>query len=346
MFMAPPAMYHVPEDSSMPQPITRSERLHPEVRALLEAIDAQGAPPLETLDPVTARASRLEPMKALGGDPDVLGRVEDLSAPGPGGDIPLRVYAIEHGGTRPGLVYFHGGGFVFGNLDTHDAVCRAIAKESGAVVISVDYRLAPEHKFPAAVEDSYAATLWVANNASALGIDPEAISVGGDSAGGNLATVVAMRWRNAGRPGLVSQVLVYPVTDVSSLETGSHLDFAEGYFLTRAAMHWFTGHYIPSPDLTRHPEASPLLAEDVSGLPPALVITAEFDPLRDEGEAYAQRLREAGVPVTVSRYPGMVHGFVSMRGVLAGGRQAVQEVAEFTRSLGKPRPSNELAALA
>jgi acetyl esterase len=330
----------------MPQPIKRSERLHPEVRALLEFMDTQGAPPLETLDPATARAERLEPMKLLGGEPDVLGRVEDLSVPGPGGNVPIRVYASENGGIRPALVYFHGGGFVFGNLDTHDAACRAIAKQSGTVVISVDYRLAPEHKFPAAVEDAYAATIWVAENAAELGIDPRCISVGGDSAGGNLATVVAIRCRDAGGPTLASQVLVYPVTDVSSFETDSHRDFAEGYFLTRAAMQWFTGHYLPSADLIRHPEASPLLAPDVSSLPPALVITAEFDPLRDEGEAYAQRLREAGVPVTVSRYPGMVHGFVSMRGVLAGGRQAIQEVAEFTRSIAESRAGGELAAQA
>jgi acetyl esterase len=320
--------------------------LHPEVRVLLEAMDAQGAAPLETLDPITARADRLEPMKALGGEPDVLGRVEDLSVPGPGGNVLLRVYASEHGGIRPALIYFHGGGFVFGNLDTHDAACRAIAKESGAVVISVDYRLAPEHKFPAAVEDSYAATIWVRQNAAKLGIDPGCISVGGDSAGGNLATVVAIRCRDAGGPALASQVLIYPVTDVSSFDTDSHRDFAEGYFLTRAAMNWFTGHYVRSADVTRHPEVSPLLAPDVSGLPPALVITAEFDPLRDEGEAYAHRLRQAGVPVTISRYPGMVHGFVSMRGVLAGGRQAIQEVAEFTRSIAKSRGGGERAAQA
>jgi acetyl esterase/lipase len=330
----------------MPQPITRSERLHPEARALLEMMDAQGAPPLEAQDPATARANRLEPMKALGGQPDVLERVEDLSVPGPGGGVPIRLYATGNGGLRSALVYFHGGGFVFGNLDTHDAVCRAIAKQSGAVVISVDYRLAPEHKFPVAVEDSYAATIWVARNAANLGIDPQCISVGGDSAGGNLATVVAMRCRNAGGPALASQVLIYPVTDVSSLETNSHRDFAEGYFLTRAAMDWFTGHYLPSADSARHPEASPLLAPDLGGLPPALIITAEFDPLRDEGEAYAERLQQAGVPVTMSRYPGMIHGFVSMMGVLAGGRRAIQEVAGFTRLVAKPRVTGELAAQA
>ncbi len=323
----------------MPEPTTRSERLHPEARALLEMMDAQGAPPLETQDPVEARAVRLEPMKMLGGEPVALGRVEDLSIPGPHGDIPLRIYATQSGGLRPALVYFHGGGFVFGNLDTHDAVCRAIAKESDAVVISVDYRLAPEHKFPAAVDDAHAATVWVASNAERLGIDARSIAVGGDSAGGNLATVVAMRCRDAGGPALAAQVLLYPVTNSSSFDTASHRDFGDAYFLTRPAMQWFTGHYLASPDQKRDPEVSPLLAPNLSGLPPALVITAEFDPLRDEGEAYAHRLQQAGVPVTISRYPGMIHGFVSMRGVLAGGRQAIQEAAAFTRSASRQSAS-------
>jgi acetyl esterase len=194
-------MYHDSEDFRMPQSITRSERLHPEVRALLEMIDAQGAPPLETQDPVEARNTRVDAMKMMGGEPDMLGYVENLSipgpGPGPGGEIPVRVYAVERGGAlRPALVYFHGGGFVFGNLDTHDAVCRAIAKESGAVVISVDYRLAPENKFPAAVEDSYAATVWVAANAERLGIDGHRIAVGGDSAGGNLAMQAGQLYRH------------------------------------------------------------------------------------------------------------------------------------------------------
>jgi acetyl esterase len=197
------------------------------------------------------------------------------------------------------------------------------------VVISVDYRLSPEVKFPAAVDDSYAATIWVAANADRLGIDARRIAVGGDSAGGNLATVVAMRCRDAGGPALALQLLIYPVTDLSSFETASHRELADGYFLTRAAMDWFTGHYLASEDQKRHPEVSPLLAQDLSGLPPALIITAEFDPLRDEGEAYAQRLQQAGVSVTATRYPGMIHAFVSMRGVLSGGRQAIQEAARF-----------------
>jgi acetyl esterase len=327
----------------MPESITRSERLHPEVRALLDLMDAQGAPPLESQDPAEARASRVEGMKMLGGQPIELARVEDLSIPGPGGDLPIRIYSTEpvgpsgDGGLRPALVYLHGGGFVFGNLDTHDAVCRALAKESGAVVISVDYRLAPENKFPAAVNDSYAATLWVAANAERLGIDAHRISVGGDSAGGNLAAVIALRCRDAGGPALAGQVLLYPVTDYTTYETDSHRDFADGYFLTRAAMDWFTDHYLASADQKRHPEVSPLLAANLSGLPPALVITAEFDPLRDEGEAYARRLQEAGVPVSVTRYPGMIHAFVSMHGLVSGGREAIKEAAAFTQS--SPRKS-------
>jgi acetyl esterase len=325
-------MYHQSEDLSMAQ-IVRSERLHPEARILLEMMDAQAAPPLESLDPVEARASRLEPMKMLGGQPEALGRVEDRSIPGPGGDLPVRIYASEAGGLRPALVYFHGGGFVFGNLDTHDAVCRALAKESDAVVISVDYRLAPENKFPAAVEDSHAATLWVAANAAGLGIDARRIAVGGDSAGGNLAAVVAIRCRDAGGPALALQVLLYPVTDFSTFETASHRELAEGYFLNRAGMDWFSAQYLASENQKRDAEVSPLLARDLNGLPEALVITAEFDPLRDEGEAYAQRLRQAGVPVAMTRYPGMIHGFVSMRGVLSGGREAIREAGEAIRSM-------------
>jgi acetyl esterase len=316
----------------MPETLNRSDRLHPEARALLEMMDAQGAPPLELQDPVEARLARIEPMKLLAGEPDVLGRVEDLTIAGPGGDLPVRIYAAEHGGIRPALIYFHGGGWVLCNLDTHDGVCRALAKESGCVVVSVDYRLAPEHKFPAAVEDAYAATVWVAANAGRLGIDVDRIAVGGDSAGGNLATVVATRCRDAGGPALAAQLLLYPVTDLSSFETESYRELPEGYFLTRTSMQWFSGHYLASPDQARHPEASPLLSSNLTALPPALIVTAEFDPLRDEGEAYAERLRAAGVTVTLTRYPGMIHGFVSMRGAVSGGRQAIQEAAGFLQS--------------
>lgn len=318
----------------MPRPITRSERLHPEARAVLELLDAQGAPPLESLSPAEARIGSAKRYKLFGGEPEALDRVENLSVPAPGREVPVRLYARERGGTRPALIYFHGGGFVLGNLETHDSICRSLAKESGAVVIAVDYRLAPENKFPAAVEDAHAVTKWVGANAEKVGIDPRRIAISGDSAGGNLATVIAMRCRDAGGPALALQVLIYPVTDLSSFDTASSREMAEGYFLGRAEMAWFGRHYLASPEIALQPEASPLLAPDLSRLPPALVITAEFDPLRDEGEEYATRLQQAGVPVMLTRYPGMIHGFVVMRGALRAGQKAIQEVADFVRTGG------------
>lgn len=317
----------------MPEAITRSERLNPAVRALLEMLDAQAPPRIESLTVEEARRTRAEGFKKLGGPPVALGRVEDLRIPGPGGEILLRLYAGEEGGLRPGVVFFHGGGFVIGDLDTHDSLCRTLAKESGAVVVSVGYRLAPENRFPAAVEDAHAATVWIAENAEKLGIDARKIAVCGDSAGGTLSTVVAARCRDAGGPRLAAQVLFYPVTDVSRFDSGSYCDFAENYLLTRKAMQWFAGHYLGEAGDGRNPEASPLLAGDLRGLPPTLVITAEFDPLRDEGEAYAQRMKEAGAPVTMTRYPGMVHGFATMLGVLEDGHKAIREAAEYVRGM-------------
>lgn len=318
----------------MPERITRSERLQPEARAVLELMDAQAAPALESLSAAEARIGSVKRFKLFGGEPEALDRVENLSVPAPGRDIPVRVYARERGGLRPALIYFHGGGFVLGNLDTHDPICRSLAKESGAVVIAVDYRLAPENKFPAAVEDAHAATKWVGANAEKLGIDARRIAISGDSAGGSLATVTAMRCRDAAGPTLALQVLIYPVTDLSSFDTASYRDLAEGYFLSRAGMAWFARQYLPSPEMALQPEASPLLAPNLSRLPPALVITAEFDPLRDEGEDYASRLQQAGVPVTLTRYPGTIHGFVVMRGALRAGQKAIQEVSDFVRTGG------------
>ncbi len=312
--------------------ITRSERLHPAVRAILEMMDQQGGPPMESFEPAQFRQNPREGLAALRGAPEPLARVEDLTIPGPGSDLPIRVYSDGAGGLPPALVYFHGGGFLFGDLESHDSVCRALAKDSGAVIIAVDYRLAPEHQFPAGVDDAYAATRWVAANAERLGIDARNISVGGDSAGGNLATVVAMRCRDAGGPSLAAQILIYPVTDQSSFETESHRQFGEGYFLGRSGMQYLTRHYLANPDLVTHPEVSPLLASNLGGLPPALVITAEFDPLRDEGEAYAWRLEQAGVPVALHRYDGMIHGFVSMHGIIPDGRKAIQVVGEAIAS--------------
>jgi acetyl esterase len=220
------------------------------------------------------------------------------------------------------------------DLDTHDTVCRAIARRAGAVVVAVDYRLSPEYRFPAAVQDSYAATGWVAANAGRLRIDPRRIAVGGDSAGGNLSAVMCLKSREEGGPALALQVLVYPVTNLASFDTPSYSEFAAGYYLTRAEMEWFRGHYLARTEDAQSPYASPLLAPDLRGLPPALVITAECDPLRDEGEAYAKRLAEAGVEVTCTRYAGMIHPFFSLGGAFSQGRRAIEQVAAAVRECG------------
>jgi acetyl esterase len=309
------------------------EKVYPEVRALLEAADAEGAPPLESLSPEDARKAAAEALAPMSGEPAAVARVEDLRIPGPGGPVRIRVYTPAGPGPFPALVYFHGGGWVLCDLETHDNVCRAISRSAGAVVVAVDFRLAPEHKFPAAVEDCHVATQWTAANAARLAADPRRIAVGGDSAGGNLAAAISLKCRDAGGPALALQVLVYPVTNLASFDTPSYQEFAEGYFLSRAEMEWFRGHYLGSAADARNPLASPLLAPDLRGLPPALVITGECDPLRDEGEAYARRLAEAGVAVTCTRYAGMIHPFFSWAGALSQGRQAIEQVAAAVRAL-------------
>jgi len=302
-------------------------KLGSQARALLEEWEALGQPPLESLAPVEARLLVRENAKHSAGDPVTLARVEDFTVPGPAGPIPVRLYAGRVGESQPCLVYFHGGGYVVCDLDTHDTVCRRLAKESGAVVIAVDYRLAPEHRFPAALEDCHAATQWVAADAEQLGVDAGRIAVGGDSAGGNLAAVVSIQCRDAGGPKLGLQVLVYPVTDCTSFDTESYREFGEDHYLTRGMMDYFIEHYFATAQDRALPDASPLLAKDLRGLPPALVITAECDPLRDEGEAYAARLAAAGVTVTCTRYPGVFHPFFSLAGIMEDGRKAVRQVA-------------------
>ncbi len=258
--------------------------------------------------------------------------IENMRIPGPLGEIPIRVYTPDAPAPRPAMVYFHGGGWVLCDLDTHDVVCSAIAHRAEAVVVSVDYRLAPEHKFPAAVTDAYAATEWVFANAARLGIDAARISVGGDSAGGNLAAAVSLKSRNENGPAIALQALVYPVTDLSSTSTVSYLEFAEGYQLSKSMMEWFRDQYLPDSGAARDPYASPLLAPDLRGLPPAVIFTAECDPLRDEGEAYGKRLAEAGVPVTCTRYAGMIHPFFSLSGAIPRALDAFQQVADAIRT--------------
>jgi acetyl esterase len=312
-------------------------RLDPQIRAFLEEMEAEGGAPLETMSIAEARQAAACALAQWCGDPEALPKIEDLRVPGPEGTIRVRIYSTNSLRPSPGLVYFHGGGWVVCDLDTHDIICRAIARRSGAVVISVDYRLAPEHKFPAAVVDCYAATCWVAENAARLGIDPRRIAVGGDSAGGNLAAVVSLESRDENGPHIAQQVLVYPVTDLSSFETASYREFADGFYLTASEMEWFRSQYLARAEDAKRFHASPLLAPNLRGLPPALVITAECDPLRDEGEAYAKRLKEAGVPVRYKCYAGMIHPFFSLSGGVAQAREAIQEFAAAVAGCGDGR---------
>ena len=309
-----------------------SDKLAPEIRSLLEAMAAEGGPPMESLSIAQAREVARS-LDQLAGDPEAVSRVEDRRIAGRSGDIPVRIYVPDGDGPFPGVAFLHGGGWVIGDLDTHDKICRAIARRAGAVVISVDYRRAPEHAFPAALEDSVDATAWAADNAAALRIDPRRLVIVGDSAGGAMATIVAAKARDAGRPALALQVLVYPVTNLSSFDTASHEEFVEDHFLTRSLMEWFAEQYIPrAADRTR-PDASPAFIDNLRGLPPALVITAECDPLRDEGEAYAQRMQDSDVPVTLSRFAGMIHPFLHFIGVTPGANKALDEIAAAIREV-------------
>jgi len=275
----------------------------------------------------------------VGGTMEPVHAIENLQIPGPLGEIPIRIYTPDAPAPRPALVYLHGGGWVVCDLDTHDVVCSAMARRAGAVVVAVDYRLAPEHKFPAAVIDSYAATAWVSSNAEKLGIDPKRLSVGGDSAGGNLAAVVALKSRDEDGPAIALQVMVYPVTDLSSFDTPSYREFGEDHYLTRSEMEWFRGHYLRNMEDARDPHASPLLALDLSELPPALIITAECDPLRDEGQAYAKRLEYDGVPVAYTCYAGMIHPFFSLSGAIPQAFDAIQQVANAVANPQSLAPS-------
>ena len=237
----------------------------------------------------------------------------------------------------PGLVFFHGGGWARGSLQTHDRLCRALANGAGCIVVSVDYRMAPEHTFPAAFDDSLAATRWVGEHAAELGIAPDRLAVGGDSAGGNLAAAVALAIRDEGGPRLVHQLLIYPVTD-HNFDTPSYVENAEGFMLTREAMRFYWRLYLNDPSEADDMRACPLRARDLGNLPPALIITAEYDPLRDEGRAYADRLREAGNRVVYREYSGMVHGFMTSAGVLDAGKQAIREAsAALSEAFGAVR---------
>jgi acetyl esterase len=302
--------------------------LDPQAQALIAGM--AGAKPVEQMTVQEMRDLLEQRTLLTGGTPEPVDQVVSGEVPASSGAIPVRIYIPQGSRPLPGLVFFHGGGWARGSLQTHDPLCRSLANAGGCAVVSVDYRMAPEHTFPAAIDDAVAATRWVAENAQQLGIDPHRLAVGGDSAGGNLAAAVALVLRDEGGPALVQQLLLYPVTDYN-FETASYVDNTEGYMLTRAAMRFYWRIYLRDESDATDQRASPLRARDFSNLPPALVITAEFDPLRDEGRAYADSLRRAGTPVVYREYPGMVHGFATMAGVLDQGKQAVQEAADALR---------------
>ena len=304
--------------------------LDPQVKAVLEMVAKANRPAYNTLSPKEARQLFIETRPASTPTPPEIGSVRNVGAQASHGVIPLRVYrptGVPDSTRLPAYVYFHGGGWVIGDVNTHDVLCRQLTAASGASVISVDYRLAPEHKFPAAADDAWAATKWVVAQANDLGLDASRLAVGGDSAGGNLAAVVALMARDAGGPAIKLQVLIYPVTDIMR-ETRSYSDFAEGYMLTRDSMRWFFAQYLTSSDDARDWRASPLRAPSLANLPPALIVTAGFDPLRDEGEIYAGRLRDAGNMVDYVCYGGMVHGFLGMGKLLDTAQRAVAHVGE------------------
>jgi acetyl esterase len=298
---------------------------------LLERLSGTTSDAGESPSPVRAREITARQARAVAGRPVELPRVEAVEIPGPAGKIAARLYVPEAGPGFGGLlVYYHGGGYVKGDLDTHDTTCRVIAKAACVGVLSVDYRLAPEHPFPAAAEDAVTALRFASENAERLGFDPTRIAVGGDSAGGNLAAVATLAAKAGEAPMPAFQLLIYPVCDLSHKRPSYEL-FREGFYLTEADMDWFRDHYLSDPDAASGWRASPLLAPDHSGLPPAYVLTAGFDPLRDEGEEYAQRLANAGVPVALRRHEGLLHSFANQIAVNRPAREAMLEAAGALR---------------
>ena len=304
--------------------------LLPEMQAILDAMEEDGGPPVEEMSPAEARAKLDARDGAYYSPPPEVAGVVDRTIPGPDGAIPVRVYTplgVAPDPAPPLLVYYHGGGWVVGSLQSHDPECRALANAAGAVVMSVDYRLAPEHTFPAPVDDCWAACQWAAANASEIGADPSRLAIGGDSAGGNLAAVVAQLAAGVGAPRLALQVLIYPITHAAT-DTDSYDRYPEGYVLSRAGMQYFIATYINEPAEADDPRVSPLLADDVSGAAPALVVTASHDPLLDDGKAYADKLAAAGVPVEYVCFDGVTHGFHLWGEVLEATDELVARMAK------------------
>ena len=307
--------------------------VHPQVATLLERVARSPLPPYHDVPPMVARRIYRDTRAATSPAVPEVGSVRLLLAPGPSGPVAMRAYrpvGITAEEALPAVIFFHGGGWVIGDLDTHDVVCRQFANGARCAVFSVEYRLAPEAPFPAAVDDSVAALRYVAADASALGVDPRRIAVAGDSAGGNLAAVVCLAARDAGGLAPCFQLLIYPATDQRA-GFPSHEKNGDGYLLTRRVMNYFSNHYLPQASDWTDWRASPLLAQSLAGLPPAHVITAGFDPLVDEGRAYAERLEREGVKTVYREYPDMVHGFLLMGGVLDTANSAVADCCEALR---------------
>jgi acetyl esterase len=310
--------------------------LDPDAAAVFKAFQEAGRPAYETVSAAEARELYLKGRFVTNPEPSELQSVQPLAIPSPAGSIPARLYTPKTlrrtGGLAPCLVFFHGGGWVIGDLDSHDVVCRKLADEAQLIVISVDYRLAPEHKFPAAVDDAIEATKWIAGNAKQLGIDASRLMVGGDSAGGNLAAVVAIAARDGDGPRIAGQVLIYPATDFAMTHP-SHREPETSILLTHSVIKWFRDHYLGGAADAADWRASPARATTLSGLPPAYVLTAGADPLRDEGDEYAARLKEAGVPVTYKHFPGQFHGFFTMGKLLQQANVAAGEIAVWLKAL-------------
>lgn len=307
--------------------------LDPDAERLLMAIRAANRPPLETLPPPEGRATLLAMRLAMKQFSPPMAEVLDLAAEGPGGPIPLRLYrsqAVAEDRASPVVVYFHGGGWVVGDLDTHDVLARHLANVLEGVVVSVDYRLAPENKFPAAVDDAIAATQWVAAQAASLGVDPERIAIAGDSAGGNLAAVVALQSARDGKVRLRAQALIYPVVDLRC-SSPSYARVGDDYTLTTAAMLWFREQYLCGDADVLDWRASPILADNLAQLPPTYIAMGGLDPLCDDGEAYGQALQAAGVPLTYRPFPGQMHGFATQFGLLKSADTVTAEIGAFIR---------------
>jgi acetyl esterase len=310
--------------------------LDPDAAAVFKAFQEAGRPPYETVSPAEAREFYSQARFVSNPEPPELDQVQPLTIPSPAGPIPARIYTPKQlrkaDGLAPCLVFFHGGGWVIGDMDSHDVVCRKLADEGELIVVSVDYRLAPEHKFPAAVDDAIAATKWIAEHAKQHGIDPSRLMVGGDSAGGNLAAVVAVAARDGNGPAIAGQMLIYPAIDFA-MTHASHREPETSILLTHSVIQWFRDHYLNGAADVHDWRASPSRATTLVGLPPAYVLTAGADPLRDEGDEYAHRLKEAGVAVTYRHFPGQFHGFFTMGKLLQQANVAASEIGVWLKAL-------------